>query len=511
MLFSPGIDTTDEITELSSVKNSKILCSLKLDVNSGLSQSQTESEAYQTDQTPSSVKLDVTCVLESTQDNESFKPLADVLSDFFDPPSKAAGRRRSAPSYRRKSLTRKNSPSLTLSKCSQGDSCQDVGIKPLNEGERYEEFKRKKWSQGAQKYFIKNCENHEFVDSEISKDINIKKECAINIVDFEEKEENTYNSHGDKENTVIDTIKNEVFSQVDLFCSTPIDVKRSYKSILSTSKKKTSTSTKRVRFVKDFIKEVDIDSKPGEIYSCTNLELESLSVSQHSIKEEQSVQENVSPKENENLKVKNNTCTIKQETSREITDDLFSQVSPTVLEEMCSIVSDQNEKSLQVSERESFSSLTSDNVSSDNNADDTVKLPITHSINEDTLVHSPDITFMKSETTTSSNNCSSVEEDKNLALERESLRNHESSVLKKVGKVKRFFYPTNSQINISCPKTVYGFKQHHEVAETMADNKTSIGTEMESVAMTSKLITSDTPSSIINTGLRNTKSTTVSG
>jgi hypothetical protein len=75
----------------------------------------------------------------------------------------------------------------------------------------------------------------------------IKKECAINIVDFEKKEENTYNSHGDKENTVIDTIKNEEFSQVDLFCSTPIDVKRSYKSILSTSKKKTPISTKRVR------------------------------------------------------------------------------------------------------------------------------------------------------------------------------------------------------------------------------------------------------------------------
>jgi hypothetical protein len=57
-----------------------------------------------------------------------------------------------------------------------------------------------------------------------------------------------------------------------------------------------------------------------------------LSVSEHSIKEEQSVQENVSinvsPKENENLNVKNNTCTIKQETSREIRDDLFSQVSP---------------------------------------------------------------------------------------------------------------------------------------------------------------------------------------
>ena len=525
MLFSPGINTTDEITELSSVKNSKILCSSKLDINSGLSQSQTESEAYQTDQTPNNVKLDVPCVLESTQDIESFKPLADVLSDFFDPPSKAAGRRRSAPSYRRKSLARKDSPSLTLSKClSQGDSCQDVGIKPLNEGDRYEEFKRKKWSEGTHKYFNKNCENHEFVNSEISKDINIKKECAINIVEFEKKEENTYNSHGDKdntwkshgdkENTVIDTIKNEEFSQVDLFCSTPIDVKRSYKSILSTSKKKTPTSTKRVRFIKDLIKEVDIDSNPGEIYSCTNLEPESLSVSEHSIKEEQSVQENVSinvsPKENENLNVKNNTCTIKQETSREIRDDLFSQVSPTVLEEMCSVGSDQNEKSLQISESERISSLTSDNASSDsnNNADDTIKLPIT--INEETLVHSPDI--MKSETTTS--NCSSVEEDKNLALGRESLRKNGSSMLKKVGKVKRFFYPTNSQINTSCPKTVYGFKQHHDVAETLDNNQTSIGTEMEGVAMTSKLITSDTtgtksgtPSSVV----RNTKCTTESG
>jgi hypothetical protein len=141
-----------------------------------------------------------------------------------------------------------------------------------------------------------------------------------------------------------------------------------------------------------------------------------LSVSEHSIKEEQSVQENVSinvsPKENENLNFKNNTCTIKQETSREITDDLFSQVSPTVMEEMCSVGSDQNEKSPQISESERISSLTSDNASSDsnNNADDTIKLPITNSINEETLVHSPDITIMKSETTTSSSNCSSVEE-----------------------------------------------------------------------------------------------------
>ena len=239
-----------------------------------------------------------------------------------------------------------------------------------------------------------------------------------------------------------------------------------------------------------------------------------MSVSEHSIKEEQSVQENVSinvsPKENENLNVKNNTCTIKQETSREIRDDLFSQVSPTVLEEMCSVGSDQNEKSLQISESERISSLTSDNASSDsnNNADDTIKLPIT--INEETLVHSPDI--MKSETTTS--NCSSVEEDKNLALGRESLRKNGSSMLKKVGKVKRFFYPTNSQINTSCPKTVYGFKQHHDVAETLDNNQTSIGTEMEGVAMTSKLITSDTtgtksgtPSSVV----RNTKCTTESG
>jgi hypothetical protein len=52
---------------------------------------------------------------------------------------------------------------------------------------------------------------------------------------------------------------------------------------------------------------------------------------------------NVSPKENENLNFKNNTCTIKQETSREITDDLFSQVSPTVMEEMCSVGSDQKD------------------------------------------------------------------------------------------------------------------------------------------------------------------------
>jgi hypothetical protein len=109
-------------------------------------------------------------------------------------------------------------------------------------------------------------------------------------------------------------------------------------------------------------------------------------------KEEQSVQENVSinvsPKENENLNFKNNTCTIKQETSREITDDLFSQVSPTVMEEMCSVGSDQNEKSPQISESERISSLTSDNASSDsnNNADDTIKLPITNSINEHFLV-----------------------------------------------------------------------------------------------------------------------------
>jgi hypothetical protein len=53
------ISTTDEITELNSVKNSKILCSSKLDINSGLSQSQTESEAYQTDQTPSSIKQEI--------------------------------------------------------------------------------------------------------------------------------------------------------------------------------------------------------------------------------------------------------------------------------------------------------------------------------------------------------------------------------------------------------------------------------------------------------------------
>ncbi|CAG2253078.1 unnamed protein product [Mytilus edulis] len=335
MLFSPGNNMTSETMEVCTLKESPVT-----KVASKLLQDNNESDiiinSYISSQEKNKGKID-------TPD------LTDALSDFFDPPSKAAGRRRSAPSYRRNSIKTKPPNSLSSISFTQGDSDKNNIIEDLFSSKDQHlneckiEFPSKpnvetdeKSNQIIEKF--DHCESvkQECADS-VKLDSSYSKSSHSNEMSLENLEKITIQNeqeclHENAENI----IENEEFSQADMFCSTPYDVDRTYKSILSTAKKKTPASKKRVRFDKDldenFIISNELDTNTSSSVGNSGRKIR---------KTTDKISVDVTfEMETDNSKMENNAKRCDKET-----DDLFSQVSPSALQEMCSVSSDKFEES----------------------------------------------------------------------------------------------------------------------------------------------------------------------
>ncbi|CAC5371393.1 BRCA2 [Mytilus coruscus] len=442
MLFSPGNSITSETMEVCTLKDSPVT-----KVSSKLLQDNNESDH--------STEIIVNSYISSHEKNKGkvdTPDLTDALSDFFDPPSKAAGRRRSAPSYRRNSIKTKPANSVGSISFTQGDSDKNdiIGDLYRTKDQHLNEYPTKPNKETDEKCIqitekFDHCESvkQESVDSEklvssVSKSQHYKEKSLEN-----EEQSTLRNEQECLHENVENSIKPEEFSQTDLFCSTPYDGDRTYKSILSTAKRKTPASKKRVTFDKDLDENIIItdDLNTDIHYIGTN------STAGNSEKKIRKTSNKFSADatfeiETENAKMENNAKGSDKET-----DDLFSQVSPTVLQEMCSVSSDKLEES-----PASVDTLIRSDIS-----DQTGFIPISPVVQIITVVEDK-ILPINNVSETENLNCAINSLEKTLPVETKS-NIKTDSLLKKPGKMKRFFYPTNSQINTSCPKSVYGFKQ----------------------------------------------------
>ncbi|XP_071166843.1 breast cancer type 2 susceptibility protein homolog [Mytilus edulis] len=459
MLFSPGNNMTSETMEVCTLKESpvtKVASKLLQDNNESNHSTDIIVNSYISSQEKNKGKID-------TPD------LTDALSDFFDPPSKAAGRRRSAPSYRRNSIKTKPPNSLSSISFTQGDSDKNNIIEDLFSSKDQHlneckiEFPSKPNVATDEKgnQIIEKFDHCESVKQECADSVKLdsySKSSHSNEMSLENLEKIAIQNeqeclHENAENI----IENEEFSQADMFCSTPYDVDRTYKSILSTVKKKTPASKKRVRFDKDldenFIisNELDTNTSPSVGNSGRKIRKTTDKISVDVTFE----------METDNSKMENNAKGCDKET-----DDLFSQVSPSALQEMCSVSSDKFEESPCTGKP---SALIDNLIKSDTN-NQTTSIPVSPVAQINKIVPVLDITIQPRNDVleTENLNCTTTSPEKTVSVETNS-NIKTDSLLRKPGKMKRFFYPTNSQINTSCPKSVYGFKQ--QLKET-ADNNT---------------------------------------
>ncbi|XP_052098756.1 breast cancer type 2 susceptibility protein homolog [Mytilus californianus] len=442
MLFSPGNNMTSETMEVCTLNDSPVT-----KVSSKLSKENNDSDH--------STEIIVNSYISSLEKNNGkvdIPDLTDALSDFFDPPSKAAGRRRSAPSYRRNSIKTKPANSVGSISFTQGDSDKNNIIEDLfrTKDQHLNECPTKPNKETNENSIqitekFDHCESvrQKSVDSEkFVSSVSKSQQCKEKSLENEEQSMLRNEQECLHEN-VENSIKPEEFSQTDLFCSTPYDGDRTYKSILSTAKRKTPASKKRVRFDKDLDENIinyigtnsTTGNSEGKIRKTSN---EFSADATFEI-------------ETENARMENNAKGNDKET-----DDLFSQVSPTVLQEMCSVSSDKLEESPFT--RKSTASV--DTLIRSDISDQTGSIPISPvvQINNTIPVVEDKILPINNVSETENLNCAINSLEKTVPVETKS-NIKTDSLLKKPGKMKRFFYPTNSQINTSCPKSVYGFKQ----------------------------------------------------
>ncbi|CAG2253044.1 unnamed protein product [Mytilus edulis] len=444
MLFSPGNNMKSETMQVCTLKESpvtKVASKLLQDNNESNHSTDIIVNSYISSQEKNKGKVD-------TPD------LTDALSDFFDPPSKAAGRRRSAPSYRRNSIKTKPSNSLSSISFTQGDSDKNNIIEDLfrSKDQHLNECKiefptepnvetdEEKSNQIIEKF--DHCESVKQECADSGKlDSSYSKSSHSNEMSLENVEKITIQNeqeclHENAENL----IENEEFSQADMFCSTPYDVDRTYKSILSTAKRK---------HLHPKTNELDTNTSPSVGNSGRKIRKTNDKISVDVTFE----------METDNSKMENNAKGCDKET-----DDLFSQVSPSALQEMCSVSSDKFEESPCTGKP----SASIDNLIKSNTNNQTTSIPVSPVAQINKIVPVLEITMQPRNDVleTKNLNCATTSPEKTVSVETNS-NIKTDSLLRKPGKMKRFFYPTNSQINTSCPKSVYGFKQ--QLKET-ADN-----------------------------------------
>ncbi|XP_063432274.1 breast cancer type 2 susceptibility protein homolog isoform X2 [Mytilus trossulus] len=473
MLFSPGNNMTSETMEVCTLKESPVT-----KVNSKLLQENNEPNH--------STEIKVNSYISSQEKNRGkidTPDLTDALSDFFDPPSKAAGRRRSAPSSRRNSFKTKPPSCLSSISFTQGDSDKNNIIEDLFSSKDQHLNKcqnecpskpsvetDEKCNQITEKF--DHCESVKQESTDLGKlDLSYSESSRLSEMSVENANKITMENEEEclHENTQ-NLIENEEFSQADLFCSTPYDVNRTYKSILSTAKKKTPASKKRVRFDKDLDENFIISNE---------LDINTSSAIGNSGKKIRKTIDNLSDDvtiemETDNSKTDNNGKGCDKET-----DDLFSQVSPSALQEMCSVSSDKLEESPCTGKP----SASIDNLTKSDTNNQTASIPVSPVTQINKIVPVLEITIQPSKDVSETENlsCATTSPEKTVSVETSS-HIKTDSLLRKPGKIKRFFYPTNSQINTSCPKSVYGFKQQpKETADNNIKDKGQDATIKSSV------------------------------
>ncbi|XP_061173343.1 breast cancer type 2 susceptibility protein-like, partial [Saccostrea echinata] len=231
---------------------------------------------------------------------------------------------------------------------------------------------------------------------------------------------------------------------------TPMESNKRVKSILSNEKRRTRRSSTRKRVT--FSHTDDTAKESNEV--CTeNSEL----VKEIKIEVTGQSFEQSSSDHSSHLKLNKELISHSNEESdvtTEDVDDLFSQVSPTSLNEMCSL---NNENLLTFDENR---------------------------VHSNTLLNkcdkSPKIidNIQKQQVKSSDKACKTKSEEDHKLLNSKPKETPVSSNVSSLRcKNRKFSYPTNNQITKSCPKTVYGFKEvesplqsHHIIADEPGDS-----------------------------------------
>uniref|UniRef100_K1RH48 Breast cancer type 2 susceptibility-like protein n=1 Tax=Magallana gigas TaxID=29159 RepID=K1RH48_MAGGI len=217
--------------------------------------------------------------------------------------------------------------------------------------------------------------------------------------------------------------------------NTPVERNKPPRSILSNEKCRGSKSgtRKRVTFSNsdDFFKGIDPGKEEG-------------GNSNKQLKKTEDVDINVSAQIVESLKSRDfDSCDQTKVQSVDVTvedsEDLFSQVSPSSLNEMCSI----DNEDLFAKDINSSSSKKNDDHGKILNSVDAVEPMGTNGNNKNTAVHND------TQKQHSSDEVPSKAEISPIVPKISGLRS----------KGRKFLYPTTNQITKSCPKVVYGFKE----------------------------------------------------
>ena len=217
---------------------------------------------------------------------------------------------------------------------------------------------------------------------------------------------------------------------------TPVEKNKSVLSILSHEKSKGSRSSKRKRVTFNnsdhFFKEI-VTGKRNDVKFSREVEED---LTNQEVKH-QDVEENVSKKEVIPLEqtIEENAVVIEDQ------DDLFSQVSPSSLKEMCSI---DNQVLFSIDENVNKSSCNPKIIGNQEKITESVE---TKKISDQEKSMSLKINV---EEQTGKDQTSKSEEDATTVAPK-------IPVLMSRGR--KFLYPTTNQISKSCPKVLYGFKE----------------------------------------------------
>ncbi|XP_060073629.1 breast cancer type 2 susceptibility protein homolog [Ylistrum balloti] len=383
------------------------------------------------------------------------KGVSEALSDFFDPPSSAVGRRRCAP---RKGKKRKLVDSLSLEVCSDNESSINVtqskkmkmALLSCENGENYRNMAQ-----------VQNEEDENITENKIT----IKNEFT---------EENTYSA------SLNSCQRKHSISQEDGSsgnCSTPINTRRTLKSILSSKKKTTEgsevKSNKKLDDEEYVSPDIIIQTLPtDDTNSVEDFESDNDTFTR-SISKQDSASHDLT---SENVCIDRSP---RKDFDIEFCDELFSQVSPSVLNEMCSVVTlvDKSSKT-QKSNLEAGSEKAKPDLKL--KADDKPVSVKTEVMEDVKTEDKEDVTLslmkIKDENRVYTTSPLIKSEDENKVTlhvdkKEDSLQRIDPDYsrlkclrgsLSLKTKPRKFLYPSTNQISKSCPKSVYGFSELSE-------------------------------------------------
>ncbi|XP_069138457.1 breast cancer type 2 susceptibility protein homolog [Argopecten irradians] len=432
-------------------------------------------DLYMEDEIEESQNQDVTRVIQGIKRENISKTTADdsgvseVLSDFFDPPSSAVGRRRCAP--------RKGKKRKLLDDSLNFGSCDESMVS-------YSTPKSAKKKTAWLSIEDRDDQNKSHLQKEGGE---IKQEFQITIKS-EKVENQSQNDSQREENDRTEeykiTVKSELIegelhsttpkiclrnqslslSQENVsheHCSTPNNADKTLKSILSSKKNDGSAvkSNKKVRFSveeKSSLKRNPTQLEDEECVSpdvfVENLMANDLNTGEKKKDDCHTIPVTISNGNSAqtNLMLGNirSDKQPKTDSNVEICDELFSQVSPTALNEMCSAVTMVDTDNL-TQKPHKGNIKTNIKLPADDN-------PISVKVeNKDTTL--PE---MKTETVDKVQS-HPVKSEGNLPVHEPS--NPKPNLLRSsiglASKPRKFLYPSSNQINKLCPKTVYGFAE----------------------------------------------------